>query len=654
MGALSKMQSNLLITAILLVGVALRLWGIDFGLPYTIAPDEPTHFSIGLHIFATGDLHPHWLNYPSLMFYLNVAALIPYFLAGKALGIFQSPADISFPEIVTMGVGQLAVPSEFLLSRGLTALFGVGSIYLVYRIAREFPALDGKGVRGTGVALLAALLLAVSPANVYNSHLIRPDTFAVFFALFSFLFAQRILNDPRPRNYIWAGAGAGLAVSCKYSMPLIVVPIAAAHFLRYGWRGWRQKEIYLAAGVSVAAFFGTSPYILLDLPLFMKGFGFEIYSQSLGGHAGFEGNTLPWYLNFLVTTEGFIAFAALLQTMRLLVERSRSGLVLLAFPLVYFLFISLLVVRNDRTILPILPFLHLLAAMLVADAIGWLQQNARIPHRAAIAIGVALIALMLIVPLPAAIASDQRLTQSDARDSARVWLSANLPREARIAQEAYTPYLDTRRYVVQGIDALVDRPPEWYVQSGFEYAIASSGMFGRFYADPGRYAEWIEKYERFFQRYPELKRFSDNGYEIRVYKTDAALPAHRVAARFGDYGDVIELVGYETSAPRAGEPLQLKLYWRPLRETPEPLELETRLFGQTDDEIAKVRADLFQGKGWQDKMFAVEWTIPLPNDAPSGPYRVQLNVIQTRFEYVVPTQNWRGERIDLVILSLGK
>ncbi|MBI3741864.1 MAG: glycosyltransferase family 39 protein, partial [Chloroflexi bacterium] len=311
MNTLARFTSriNFFLLAILALGAVLRLWGIDFGLPYTLAPDEPTHFTIALRIFKTGNLNPGWLNYPSLMFYLNALALVPYFLIQHARGIWQTPADIPNPEIVTMGVGQLAAPSEFLLSRGLTALFGVASIFLIYKIGCEF----GKG---KSVGLIAALMLAVSPASVYNSHLIRPDTMAVFFALVSFFFAQKILDDPRPRNYVWAGIGAGLATACKYNMPLIGAAILAAHFLKFGRAGWRRKEIYFAIGAGALTLFAASPYILLDLPRFVHDFGFEIYAQG-AGHAGFEGNTIPWYLNFLITTEGLIAIAALIQAARI-------------------------------------------------------------------------------------------------------------------------------------------------------------------------------------------------------------------------------------------------------------------------------------------------------------------------------------------------
>ncbi len=636
---------NWVLQAILLMGLALRLYGIGFGLPYTTAPDEPTHFSIALRIFQTGDLNPHWLNYPSLMFYLNALALIPYFWFEKIQGVASIPAGLPYPEIVTMGVGRLALPSEFLFSRSLTAIFGVGSIALVYVIGRELRT-------SKWVGLLAALLLAISPANVFNSHLIRPDTFAVFFVLFSFFWARRILDDPNPWNYVWAGVGAGLAVSSKYNVPLVVLPMVAAHFLRYGRQGFLHKELFLGLVMSAATFLLTTPFAVLDFPRFIKDVGYEVTAQA-AGHAGSEGNVFSWYIDFLLTTEGFVFIVAALEAAWLLFARSKSGLVLLSFPIVYFVFINQFIVRNDRTILPLLPFLHLLTALFVYDLCAQVLELQDLSRRALIAGLVVFSALMVFQPAQMSVSQDLRLAQTDARDIAQVWVETNLPEGTRLVQEAYTPYLDTRRFMVQGVAAIIDHTPDWYVQNGFEYLIFSEAMYGRFYAEPDRYAQWVAMYNAFFARFPEVKRFNDNGYEVRVYKTGVTLPAHRVAARFGNYGEFIELVGYDDAASKwfRGEPLKETLYWRTLGTTPEPLEVELQLLDRNDRVVGGTRGDLFQGKGWPEGIFATEWTIQPQSDAAPGMYRLVVNVVQTRFNYTTPTKNWTGDDIGRVTLG---
>lgn len=632
---------RLALALVLLLGIALRVWGINFGLPYTTAPDEPTHFKIALHIFQTGDLNPGWLNYPTLTFYINALALIPFYLVGEAVGIFASPTDVPVPEVVTMGVGLLRLPAEFLYGRLLTAVFGVASLGLIYLLGRKLCGNNWGGI-------FTVLLLAISPAAVSNSHLIRPDIYVVFFVLLSVTFALRIVEDPRLSNYIWASIAAGFAVSSKYNVPLVVVPIITAHLMRYGIAGFKRKEIYIAGIVSIPAFLLTTPYVALDFPLFWHGFGYEIFAQA-EGHAGFEGNTVPWYLSFVWSTEGVLAIAAVAQAIRFVRARSPIGLTLLSFPVVYYIFINLFTVRNDRTILPVLPFLDLLAVLFVVGLYDWMRQHIR--REIALAGTLVLCALMPIVPLSTSIASDLRLTQIDSRDTAREWIAANLPSDTHIAQEAYTPYIDTRRFIVQGVYGIVDHLPDWYVENGFEYLVFSQGNYGRFFAEPDRYGDWIGKYNQFFNRFQEVKRFNDNNYEVRIYKTGVALPAHRVAARFGDNGELVELIGYDDVQGTPGDSLCVQLFWRTLGSKREPLEVEFRLLGQDDHEIAVAHSDLFQGRGWRPGMFNGLFVLPVPADVPPGMYRIQVNVIWTRFAYELPAIDWAEQRIDPVILQ---
>jgi hypothetical protein len=79
--------------------------------------------------------------------------------------------------------------------------------------------------------------------------------------------------------------------------------------------------------------------------------------------------------------------------------------------------------------------------------------------------------------------------------------------------------------------------------------------------------------------------------------------------------------------------------------------VELRLLDKEDREIAVARSDLFQGKGWRTGMFDGVFTLPVPADLPPGAYRVQVNVIWTRFAYHLPAISWAEEKIDPVILQ---
>lgn len=598
--------------------------------------------NVSLAMLKTGDLNPHWLGYPHLAFYFNTIAFFLYFLVGHVAGVFATPADIPYPEVITIGVGKLAMPSEFLVGRSLTALMSIGAVILVYLIGRQFS--DRKSV-----SLLATLLFAVSPAAVANSKFISLDAYGVFFLLLALYWVVRATDDPTPRRYFLAGMGIALAFSGKYNVGVIIVALFVAHWLNFGIVGWRRKEIYLALLASGLAFAVVNPFSALDPGGFF--YGLTLASGSQSQFTGTSTNTFSWYISYLWNVEGIVVVLATFQAIRILLSRSKHGLVLISFPIVYIAFVSLFSVRNDRTILPVIPFLDLLAALLVADLCVWLVHAVTFPRRVVQAGAIALSLLLILPPLKTSVAADSRLTQIDSRETARQWIDANLPQGSRVAVEGYSPYVDSHKFVVQGVDTIIKHPSAWYVQNGFEYLVLSQGIYGQLLSNPRGFPLEVDRYNHFFSLFTELKRFNDNGYEIRIYKTGVTLPSHRVAARYGDYGEHVELVGYDDVQWTRGDPLRVRLTWGTLDAQPEPYEVELRLLAQDDREIVKTRGDLFQGKGWQTGMFDGTWVMPVPPETKPGQYRLQVNVIWMRYAYPMPAQSWTGQKIDPVILE---
>ncbi|MGB3218548.1 MAG: glycosyltransferase family 39 protein [Anaerolineae bacterium] len=506
------------LAAILLIAVALRLWGINFGLPYLYHPDEPGYVAIAQNMVKTGDLNPHFFNYPTLFFYLNSLAYLPFYAVGRVLGVFQTPADIPAPILLVGGAGMTPLAATFWLGRLLTLAFGTGAVMLVYLVGRQL-----FGSRRVG--LLAALLLAISPTNVTHSRYITPDTFVVFFAVFSLWAAVRVYQRGRTRDYVLAGVMAGLTAATKYNGALILICIVATHFLRAGWRGWRDRRLYLAIAASALAFAFATPFAIFDPAKFMADLSLEARHYATG-HAGGEGNAALWYVTYLWQAEGLTALFALAALARGLWMRTKPVIVVAAFPVAYFVFISNFMVRNDRTLVPLTPFLFLLAALFLVHAWDWLYRREPGPDialpgtRPPWARGVAglLLALTLLIPLTGTIQGANRLTTVDSRETARVWIAQNLPPGARVVLESYAPYVDPQRFTVLGVYRLILYPPAWYINEKFDYLVFSEGMFKRFYLEPDKYAAQIAEYEALFQAFEPIKIFTDGGYEVRIYR----------------------------------------------------------------------------------------------------------------------------------------
>lgn len=513
MSLLKKPVNSLLLLAILILTFAVRLWGINFGLPYLYHPDEPRYVESAQILFKTHSLDPASLPdiaSSSFVYVINAAAYLPYYWIGKLKGVFLTSADIPAPHLLIMGVGETSSPSTFLLGRLVTLLFGVGSVALLYLICRKLFQNDL-------VSLLASAMLALSPTNVGISRFITPDTFVVFFILLAFYGTIRLYQSGRPMDAVLVGLALGCLLSSKVSGILIVIPLLLALFYRWHLKTFTQPHVYIIGVCALLAFALTTPYIFGNAAAVLNDILHE-GSHYATGHAGMEGDSFLWYLKFMWTTTGGLSILAALEIIRGFWSRSKQTLFVATFPLVYFAFISTFIVRNDRTFLPVTPFLFILAAAFLAFLFSFASRLHSQKMRAVILSAVMILtAAGIIIPSFRMVKNTIAITSPDGRETSRLWIDANLPAGARIGIEPYSPFIDTARFQVEPVGAMMVHDPQWYVDNGFNYLVCSQGMFARYFADPERYPSEIAAYEAIFQRFPLIRSFSDGGYEVRVY-----------------------------------------------------------------------------------------------------------------------------------------
>jgi 4-amino-4-deoxy-L-arabinose transferase-like glycosyltransferase len=619
---LRKQNTLLIVTAIFVLGVIVRAWGIGYGLPFAFIADEPNYLTITLKMLKSGDWNPHWWLYPSLMFYVMAFALWLFYGVANILGISFAPVDLPLPQVITMGVGRFSELGEILIARGLVVLFSALTILVVYALARRIHP-------NRWTAVIAALLFALSGTVLDHSQIVNPDIYALLFSLVSFFFAIRSLDDSRIRNYVFAGFLAGLAAASKYNAGIIALAIVIAHIIQFGWRGFLRRELYIAAIAALIGFIISTPFVLLDWANFINGVQWQVSSYSAEGHAGQEGDALRWYVDYLWNGETWVVIGAISSAVRALLTRSKKQWVLVIYSVGYFVFVSVFYTRNARTIMPILPYLYVLAAISLVDASEWLIQAKRWRREIVGACAAMMVLLAIVSPIQGAIAMNNRLTQPDAREPARLWIEQNVPPQSRIVVEAYAPFIDSQRFVVHGEYSLIDKPLEWYAQNGFEYVVASYGSYGRFYEDAARYPKEKNQYDTLFSSMQLIKQFP-GGTEIRVYKTVSPIvPAHRQSTMFGVYAPWIEFLGYDGDAKLSRGENTLTLYWRAIDARREPLRLVVRWLNSAGNEIAS-SAELFNQMNSDGRGIAGVQRMPLkislPADTEPGLYRAELSV----------------------------
>ncbi|NLP12376.1 glycosyltransferase family 39 protein, partial [bacterium] len=405
------MKKHTMLICILLLAAVLRFWGIGFGLPHErCRPDEYTIAVTALGM-GGGDLNPHFFNYPTLFIYACFACYALYYGAGHVFGVFQDSLDL--------GLSFLLDPSPFyLISRTLSALAGVASIYALYVLCRRFF--------NQRIAGLAALLFAVAPLHVRDSHFGVTDVFMLMLMLIALYHVLAFNESGAAQDAGLAALFAGLAASSKYTAALILAPLALIILLQLR-TARRRAALLRLGGLSLAvfalAFFFTSPYVFLDFKNFITDFSFES-NHLADGHLGiFLGRGWIYHLRFsLFHGLGAPFLLAGLAGLALLAVTNRGiAPALLCFPLVYYLAIGRGYTVFCRYSLPLAPFLAIGAAYLMAEV-----------HRRSFP-AAAIIALAAIVPaITVSIQSDHLLAQKDSRVLASEWFNENVHRPTSV------------------------------------------------------------------------------------------------------------------------------------------------------------------------------------------------------------------------------
>jgi 4-amino-4-deoxy-L-arabinose transferase-like glycosyltransferase len=489
---------------ILLLALGLRLWNINFRLPYVYHPDEPWTVGKAVNAF-NGNLNPHFYEWGSLTFYVHATAYVPYYLVGKMAGVFKTRADLPSPDWLVLGSFMAPSPSLWIYSRVVNVLFGVGSVLLVFLVGRVLVS--------NLAGLIAALLLTFSHTSVVHSHYIAPDTPLVFFVLLSFLGTALVFQEGKLWHYVLAGAASGFAAAVKYPAGLVIFSMILAHFLRYGKRGLTEKKVYIGILCSALGFFVTMPYAVLDFTSFLHSGILHDVTHYTGGHAGAEGQTLQFYFRQLHVVEGPAYIFAVLGLMVGLIKYRKQTVLLASFGFMYFVLISSLKVRFDRTLLPVLPFVFLLAALFIGFFLPKMELfKGRVLKW--LVVGIVIIC-MVVMPLPGTIKEIKNLVKSDSRDTARVWINENLQAKSKIVIEAYAPFIDAKKFSVTKVGTLSIHPPEWYAE--FDYLIFSQGIFKRYVDHRDQYSDVAEKYDALWESMELVKEFNDGGYKVLIY-----------------------------------------------------------------------------------------------------------------------------------------
>jgi hypothetical protein len=276
----------------------------------------------------------------------------------------------------------------------------------------------------------------------------------------------------------WAGLAVGLAASAKYPGALGAVAVLAA-----GWGAWRRLAV--AAGLAVAAFVATSPFVVLHADEAWEDAS-RVQRLARAGWLGFEddGWTPLAFADRMWEALGPALLVAAAGIAVALVRRTRADLVLGAFAAVWAVSLLPVDAHFDRYVLPLIPVLGAFAGRLPA------------------LLPVALVALAL--PLAWSAADTADLTRTDTRVTAAGWIERNVPAGARVAADPSTPSLPHLEITPlelpgPGRESDLERDVERLRADGVGYALVTGAVADRVRAAADRYpreARFYDELER--------------------------------------------------------------------------------------------------------------------------------------------------------------
>jgi len=490
------------------VAIGLRFWGIEFGFPERVRPDEQYFVQAVRRFDYYNTLDPDWFLYPSLYMYINLAVWRGYALVQLLAGHYQPP----------QGLDRLRARSpdvEFLLGRCVTACFGVATVVIVYLLARRFY--------GRKAAVTAAFLLAVNSLHTLNSHFYKSDVATTFFTVAALGCMARYVQDRRVGWNLGAAVCSGLAASTNYYGGFLLAPLVVSQFMALyrkedrsveglKWlsgmlasgraiaKGLARWETYAMPAIALSTLVATSPYCFIRWKDFLDAFHRMLFAdrQSLYDtlvrvirfdEVWFQKSPLAYSLMFCwrYSMGLLLGVVSVIGLVFLAVRGKAVGRLLLLFFAIHFAMTASGKAVFMRYYLSLVPVM----TIAVGAFFTWGIQK-RWPGRPEmqnLALAIALI-VCGFVSLWVSVQQDRLLARKDTRVEAREWLAKNLPPNAAVGTPVdwwgnYYPY---GKPTLPGGRGYVPVTPDQVRAKGIRFVLVDDSLL-KLYSPPER-PEW--------------------------------------------------------------------------------------------------------------------------------------------------------------------
>ncbi len=426
--------STLCLVICLVLGCALRFAGLtrgdsSFVLPgpnqstgdrafYHFHPDETTLVQAALG--PIDPFAPELTSYGTLPVYLLRGFLeLNRIVLGRDFKSQESPDDVRY---------------VYLTVRILAVLVSCLTLYLVWVMGmRWFGELTG---------LFAVFIVAVAPLAIQLAHFYTVDGHFTLLVLAAVHALLNALEKDDRRWFIWAGVLIGLSGTVRMIGLTMGFALLAGHFIRQRQlKAALSSQVWLAGLAAGLSLLALQPFLVTDWELISR----ERSVFDLGGAVKVaQGERLvPWSLVDVHTvpylhhwTHLWPRGAGWPLTILFLVgislglwRRNRNNGLILLWAGIYFILIGGLHTKPIRYLLPLLPFLALLAA----DFCVWFVRSPRFVRVRKLA--VVIFAAVFLYSALYGVAFASLYTREDSRIQAARWMNDHAPATSSIGVE---------------------------------------------------------------------------------------------------------------------------------------------------------------------------------------------------------------------------
>ncbi len=330
--------------------MAVSFWtgyrGVDFGLHW----DEVNYINTARLAHRHESVFPGWYYYPSASYYLGKVAIAP------SSDLVYDATMINKPELYHI----------YLNGRKWFLFVSILFIPFLFLACRELGVSPLTSLFFTGIA-------ALSFEFSYHSRWMVPDT-VLFTPLVAGIWALLKYSNTRKQIWLYVSAVfAGLATGTKYNAAVLFLPvfITAISLQARGYNGFSLPRLFITTfsliGIFILSFLLTTPGALFEFPIFYDAITFN-WKHYRGEHSAHEVAGIADHLVKMVTYFSLELFskidfisilifiAAILGMAWALVKKNIPLVILLSFPIVYFLLflnLKVMIVRNYILLLPV-------------------------------------------------------------------------------------------------------------------------------------------------------------------------------------------------------------------------------------------------------------------------------------------------------------